>query len=1322
MRDLYEALGITSKSTTAEIKQAYRDMARSAHPDKGGSNETMTLLNEAYAVLTNPEKRKDFDEKWKAFNISTETNDTPAIVSGALISAGIEFSKSFREQHKLLVTQFQYKPVNPSNIKAYLEVFQFTSNNSVKTQINYHNVFSYIKKVTALHAKPFTKIKSLTPQLAISLFIDFLNGYHSEVTLSELIKHFLSEIDYIKSVRPLDKTILLYEGICNIFNMASEGEKSSEKILPALEKIIDYAKYKSEQTKTDMVMLFQHKQFRNLFLQAMHQYWNTPEIFHDNTNSALYDGRAQAKSLINNLKSRLANESSNSSLSKLIRYVHLLYKLESDIHKYTEVKQSDLATFYRKQAYFILDWIPALSGISSQQIIINTLLQAGLFLQNAAYHCEIPAIKMADEKLALRIYLLALGIAHYTTPDVELYAYMHCLKQITSFVYDNVELKEIIPALQHRALLLADIFPFYEARQSNIEFLLKEDKSIILMREYLHDLIAIVEKNQTNNEKIVIDHNYVTVFYQAYEACLKHWYEQHYDEKIEKNFRLKLMQELLSVNKWTFYDLDYNLHSPWLKVDKNDGWLMPTTCLPDAAVEAFSSIDGLQLNYKTGELTFILDPCQVDAQDYKRLLTLTDLSELFERNITAAIFSLDPADTDMAYHPFNKMRFAPSTLFNSQLLHTMLVTDYILKFLTVGQEVQGKHPYDMRSIDKFIQHLPGYLKKIIYDFHAANHSESLHRFWIEAENISVAVEDKEIDNSGIIKFALGELTMVVKKHKMVRDIDGNLVDQEYDEEGWNIYILSPQQQQEIQAGKRIIADSGIIFITGTNQFYCVENSIISSKYVINNYDQHLKRLFKLKRDTNEKVSLDASSVGLIYKILREINRQTDVPHKFSPEFIFAQEFTTHYNEFAQYFPEFGRLRELSRLVGLVRILSRQYDINKENISELKKILNDTAYWQNIEAEIKGKVSPAVKGNFSNWSNQFSTAKIKYARQQTLSDLRRQIGSITFTKDSPEIQGPCQKMYNDIKNDIISKHGYSVWNQQSYRIWPEVITPQIPKLIESLNSSAYNGYMQQLKELFKSELAGRNDITQILSDFLYYNSAPLLNILIAHDELLIQKKVQEIYPKQSLARLGAALNGATYVIDEIIAQETREAIEKNKQVLRDKIAERELLVASFKKIGFATKTNDINLENKCLWIPASIKHDTSEGFNRRVYGGVSITPNVSFMNNSWQNPMTVKVLYDGMKIYRVWGGVANSVGGSWTTVNPNSVSNYRDAAGLPNVNTGRFVTEGVLRNAAGVWQRPAQPLDGNRGGLHELIVSNPAAQVQMTRVSGVNPPF
>ncbi len=99
-----------------------------------------------------------------------------------------------------------------------------------------------------------------------------------------------------------------------------------------------------------------------------------------------------------------------------------------------------------------------------------------------------------------------------------------------------------------------------------------------------------------------------------------------------------------------------------------------------------------------------------------------------------------------------------------------------------------------------------------------------------------------------------------------------------------------------------------------------------------------------------------------------------------------------------------------------------------------------------------------------------------------------------------------------------------------------------------------------------------------------------------------------------------------------------------------------------------------------------------------------------------------VLRPGDKVFRVFGENNNPLGNSFTRVDPRTVENFRDAAGLPDVNTGRFVLEGTIKNTKGVTTRKALPLNGNKGGLDEVLIPDPKNQIRIDRVSGVNPEF
>ena len=64
-RDYYEVLGISKGASDAEIKKAYRSLAKKYHTDvnkEADAEAKFKEINEAYEVLSDPQKRQTYDQ------------------------------------------------------------------------------------------------------------------------------------------------------------------------------------------------------------------------------------------------------------------------------------------------------------------------------------------------------------------------------------------------------------------------------------------------------------------------------------------------------------------------------------------------------------------------------------------------------------------------------------------------------------------------------------------------------------------------------------------------------------------------------------------------------------------------------------------------------------------------------------------------------------------------------------------------------------------------------------------------------------------------------------------------------------------------------------------------------------------------------------------------------------------------------------------------------------------------------------------------------------------------------------------------------------
>ena len=111
-KDYYGVLGVDKEASQVEIERQYKREASKHHPDRGGNEEQMKSLNEAYRVLKNKSLRNSYDEtryRPGAARQGFTPVTTPAAqdvgVLGHCLSAGLcLFSGAFL----LLLVRFQW--------------------------------------------------------------------------------------------------------------------------------------------------------------------------------------------------------------------------------------------------------------------------------------------------------------------------------------------------------------------------------------------------------------------------------------------------------------------------------------------------------------------------------------------------------------------------------------------------------------------------------------------------------------------------------------------------------------------------------------------------------------------------------------------------------------------------------------------------------------------------------------------------------------------------------------------------------------------------------------------------------------------------------------------------------------------------------------------------------------------------------------------------------------------------------------------------------------------------------------------------------------
>ena len=65
MKDYYTILEVNRNASIDEIKKQYKILARKYHPDKGGDENKFKEISEAFQILSDPQKKSEYDNPFK---------------------------------------------------------------------------------------------------------------------------------------------------------------------------------------------------------------------------------------------------------------------------------------------------------------------------------------------------------------------------------------------------------------------------------------------------------------------------------------------------------------------------------------------------------------------------------------------------------------------------------------------------------------------------------------------------------------------------------------------------------------------------------------------------------------------------------------------------------------------------------------------------------------------------------------------------------------------------------------------------------------------------------------------------------------------------------------------------------------------------------------------------------------------------------------------------------------------------------------------------------------------------------------------------------
>ena len=104
MENYYEILEVKNDASDEVIKAAYKALIKKYHPDNGGgqdpTGDKMCLVNEAYECLSDPVRRKQYDQKIQVLRLNRGRKSLTSLRNSPMSQKGLNHQKIRAFFHK----------------------------------------------------------------------------------------------------------------------------------------------------------------------------------------------------------------------------------------------------------------------------------------------------------------------------------------------------------------------------------------------------------------------------------------------------------------------------------------------------------------------------------------------------------------------------------------------------------------------------------------------------------------------------------------------------------------------------------------------------------------------------------------------------------------------------------------------------------------------------------------------------------------------------------------------------------------------------------------------------------------------------------------------------------------------------------------------------------------------------------------------------------------------------------------------------------------------------------------------------------------------